>query len=140
MSVVECELIRVILSETQSHQTIVLKEKGGERTMRVAIGPAEAVAIHRAITGERLPRPMTHELLGLVLEALNTRVVRVVINDLRNGTFFGRLILQQDGRTLDVDSRPSDAVALAMQKGAPIFVEDAVLAQAADDYHASDDY
>jgi bifunctional DNase/RNase len=131
---VECELNRVILSETQSHQIIVLKEKGGERAMRVLIGPAEAVAIHRAVTGERLPRPMTHELFGQVLDALGAAVEQVVINDLHDGTFFGRLILQQDGHTYDIDSRPSDAVALAVQKGAPIFVEEVVLAQASKDY------
>jgi len=131
---VECELIRVVLSETQSHQIIVLKEKEGERMMRVAIGPAEAVAIHRAVTGERLPRPMTHELFGQVIDALGAEVVRVVVNDLHDDTFYGRLILQRDGKTYDIDSRPSDAVALAMQKGAPVFVEVKVLQKAAKDY------
>ena len=134
MPLVECDLIRVIMSETRSHQIIVLKEKDGERTMRVAIGPAEAVAIHRAVSGERLPRPMTHELLGVVLDALEVEVARVVVNDLRDKTFFGRLILSQNGRIHDIDSRPSDAVAIAMQKGAPIFVEEGVLKQASQDY------
>lgn len=134
MALVECELVRVIMSETRSHQIIVLKEKDGERAMRVAIGPAEAVAIHRAVSGERLPRPMTHELLGVVLDALEAEVVRVVVNDLRDKTFFGRLILSQNGRIHDIDSRPSDAVAIAMQKGAPIFVEEGVLKQASQDY------
>jgi len=134
VALVECELIRVIMSETRSHQIIVLKEKDGERTMRVAIGPAEAVAIHRAVSGERLPRPMTHELLGVVLDALEAQVLRVVVNDLRDKTFFGRLILSQNGRIHDIDSRPSDAVAIAMQKGAPIFVEEGVLKQASQDY------
>ena len=134
MPLVECDLIRVIMSETRSHQIIVLKEKDGERAMRVAIGPGEAVAIHRAVSGERLPRPMTHELFGQVLDVLEAEVIRVVVNDLREKTFFGRLILRQNGRTYDIDSRPSDAVALAMQKGAPIFVEEDVLAKASKDY------
>jgi bifunctional DNase/RNase len=131
---VECELTRVVLSETQSHQIIVLKERDGERAMRVAIGPPEAVAIRQAVTGERLPRPMTHELFGQVLDTLNVTVERVVINALQDRTFFGRLILDRDGVTYDIDSRPSDAIALAVQKGAPIYVEEEVLAQASTDY------
>ena len=134
MALVECELVRVIMSETRSHQIIVLKEKDGERAMRVAIGPAEAVAIHRAVSGERLPRPMTHELFGVVLDALEAEVLRAVVNDLQDKTFFGRLILRQNGRIHDIDSRPSDAVAIAVQKGAPIFVDEGVLQQASQDY------
>jgi bifunctional DNase/RNase len=131
---VECELIRVILSETQGHQTIVLREKGGERAMRVAIGPLEAAAIHRALTGERPARPMTHDLIVQVLDTLEAQVLQIVINDLREKVFLGRLVLRQNDRTYDIDSRPSDAVALAVQKGAPIFVEETVLAQASKDY------
>ncbi|MCK4374991.1 MAG: bifunctional nuclease family protein, partial [Candidatus Brocadiae bacterium] len=110
---------------------IVLKEKDGERKMPILIGVSEVFAIHRIINDEPPPRPLTHELFGQVLDVLGVSVQRVVINELSQGTYFGRLILSRNGQTFDVDSRPSDAIVLATQKGAPIFVEETVLDEAA---------
>jgi len=131
MALVECELARVVMSETQDRQVIVLKEKNGERMLPILIGTFEVFAIHRTINNQPPPRPLTHELFGSVLDALGVQIERVVVNDLRDMTFFGRIILRQDGKRFDIDSRPSDAIALAVQKGAPIFVEEKVLAEAA---------
>ncbi len=134
MTLVECELSRVIMSETRDHQVLELKERDGERRMPIVIGPFEVWAIHRTINNVPFPRPMTHELFGNVLEALDVRIEKVIINALREGTYYARLILQQNGTTFDIDSRPSDAVALAVQKGAPLFVEEEVLAEASADF------
>ncbi|KPK60355.1 MAG: hypothetical protein AMK73_08185 [Planctomycetes bacterium SM23_32] len=130
MPLVECELARVVMSETRHHQVIVLKERGGEREMAILVGLAEIFALHRVISDEPPPRPLTHELFGSVLDTLGVKVQRVIVNALNDHTYYGRLILQQDGRTFDVDSRPSDAIVLAAQKEAPIFVEEEVLAEA----------
>jgi len=127
MPLIECELSRVVMSETRDRQIVVLKEKDGEREMPIVIGPFEVSAIYRVIYDQPPPRPLTHELFGTVLEALGAKIERVVICDLSDMIFYGRLILSRDGKTYDLDSRPSDAIALAVQKGAPVFVEEAVL-------------
>ncbi|MHC4789128.1 MAG: bifunctional nuclease family protein [Planctomycetota bacterium] len=134
MALVECELNRVIMSEARQHQVIVLKEKEGERKIMIVIGLSEIFAIHRVINNEPPARPQTHELFGEVLEALGVKIEKVIINALEQRTYFGRLILRQNGQTYDVDSRPSDAIALAVQKGAPILVEEEVLKEAARDF------
>lgn len=130
MALVECELTRVVMSETRQKQVIVLKERGGERQVPIVIGWTEVFAIHRFINDEAPPRPLTHELFGRVLDALGVTVERVVVNALSEGTYFGRLVLKRDGQLYDVDSRPSDAIALATQKKAPIFVDETVLKEA----------
>ena len=78
-------------------------------------------------------RPLTHELIGNILRDLDITIDRVIISDLRDRTYYARLILKQNGRTFDIDSRPSDAIALAVQADAPLFVEEAVLERAAED-------
>jgi len=133
MPLVECELARVVMSETHERQAVVLKEKEGDRRMPIVIGPLEVHAIYRAINKQPPPRPLTHELFGNVLDELGVSVVKIVICDLREWTYYGRLILERDGQVFDLDTRPSDAIALAVQKGAPIFVEESVLAEASKD-------
>ncbi len=127
MGAVECKLARIVMSETGDHQVVVLKEKDGERALPIAIGPFEVFAIHRVINDEPPPRPMTHELFGSVLDTLGVTIERVVVTELRDMVYYGMLVLRQNGNTFDVDTRPSDAIALAVQKGAPIFVDSTVL-------------
>lgn len=134
MALVECELAQIVMSETRHHQVIVLKEKNGERKMPILIGVGEVFAIHRIINDEPPARPLTHELFGHVLDVLGVGVQQVVITELNEGTYFGRLILRRDGQTFDVDSRPSDAIVLAVQKAAPIFVEEEVLEEGGRQY------
>jgi len=90
------------------------------------IGIYEATAIDRGIKEYRTPRPLTHDLICSILRSLNAKVERMVVCDLRNQTFYAKLILVQDGKRIEVDSRPSDAMAIAVQTGAPIFVEEKV--------------
>ncbi len=105
----------------------MLKELEGKRSFPIIIGLNEAWAIDRAVKGISTPRPLTHDLITRIIESLNADVERVVISDLRNNTFYAKIVLRQDGNIIEIDSRPSDAVALAMQKNTPIFVASKVL-------------
>jgi len=128
---IRCELIRIMITETGDHQVIVLKEAGGERTFPIVIGFFEAAAIDRRIKGHRMPRPMTHDLLGSVIEAMGGRLAKVVVTDLKDHTFYASLVIERGGEEVLVDARPSDAVALAVAGSTPIFVEDHVLNEVA---------
>jgi hypothetical protein len=121
------ELSRIIISENNEEQVIVLREASGERSFPIVIGIWEAVAIDRNIKGKKTPRPMTHDLLENVITGLEACLERIVVTDLRDRTFFAKLILRKNGLTVEVDSRPSDAIALAVQMRAPIYVEESVL-------------
>ena len=135
---VEMELTRILIAETRDGQIIVLKEKNGTRAFPIVIGYFEAAAIDRHVKEIPMPRPLTHDLLSGVIEAFGGKLERIVINDLRDNTFYGRLIIKRDGETLDVDSRPSDAIALAVKAGAPIFVEEHVLDEVCGSFDLSD--
>ena len=127
---VEVELSKILITETSEHQAIWLREKGGKRTFPILISIFEAIAINRKVRGESTPRPLTHDLLASVIENLDGEVTRVIVNALRRDIYYAKLIIQQNGRTVEVDSRPSDAVALAVRTGSPIFVAEEVLEQA----------
>jgi len=118
-----------MISETEDHQIIVLHESGGERAFPIVIGFFEAAAIDRRLKGHVLPRPMTHDLLASVIEQLDGRLVRIVITALRHHTFYANLVVERSGDEVHIDSRPSDAIALAVANDTPIFVEDHVLEQ-----------
>lgn len=124
---VQVELSRIIINERSEQQVVVLKEKGGARAFPIVIGIYEATAIDRGVKEYRTPRPLTHDLVCSILRTLDVTLERMVICDLRNQTFYAKLVLVQNGRTVEVDSRPSDAIAVAVQMGAPIYVEEKVL-------------
>jgi hypothetical protein len=127
---IRMELSRILITETQDYQLIELREVGGERRFPIVIGLYEAAAIERRLKNAPLKRPQTHELLAGTIEALGGKLERIVINDLREHTFFAKLVIQQDGTTIEVDSRPSDAIALGIANDVPIFVEEHVLTDA----------
>ncbi|MHC4338158.1 MAG: bifunctional nuclease family protein [Planctomycetota bacterium] len=122
----EVELSRIIINETSDQQIIVLKERNGQRSFPIMIGIVEIFAIDRRLKGLKPPRPMTHDLLDNVIENLGASVEKIVINDLRNHTFYARIHLSSDGRTVQIDSRPSDAIALGVASNAPIYVAEHV--------------
>ncbi len=122
----EAELSRIIINETSDQQVIVIKERHGERSFPIVIGIVEIFAIDRRLKGIEPPRPMTHDLLDSVIKGLGARIEKIVINDLRNHTFYAKIHLSLDGRTIEIDSRPSDAIALGVASNAPIFVVDHV--------------
>jgi bifunctional DNase/RNase len=123
---VEVELSKIIINEAVDQQIIVLKELDGHRSFPIVIGMMEILAIDRRLKNIQLPRPMTHDLLENVIDQIGGEVEKVVINDLSNGTFYARLHINSDGETVEVDSRPSDAIALGVGVGAPIFVDEQV--------------
>lgn len=130
---IEVELSRIIINERSDQQVIVLKEKEGQRAFPILIGIYEATAIDRGIKEYRTPRPLTHDLICSILRGLNVTLKRMVVSDMRNRTFYATLVLEQDGRTLEVDSRPSDAIAISVQLGTPIFVEEKVFEEVSKD-------
>ena len=127
----EAELSRIIINEMSDQQVIVIKERNGERSFPIVIGIVEIFAIDRRLKGISPPRPMTHDLLASVIENLGARIEKIVINDLRQHTFFARIHLSMNGRTIEIDSRPSDAIALCAATKAPIFVAEHVFEQTA---------
>jgi hypothetical protein len=120
--------IRVSLMNYQ--RVVILKEKGTNRYLPIWIGPAEADAIAVKLQNMELARPLTHDLLQSVINALGASVDFVVVNDLQNDTFYAKLSLSVDGVKVEVDSRPSDALALAVRAGVPIYAEESVLEKA----------
>ena len=123
---VKVELSRIIINEAVDQQVIVLKEVAGDRSFPIVIGMPEILAVDRRLKDIELPRPMTHDLLGNVIEQMGGKVKKVVINDLRDHTFYAILHIDMDGGKIEVDSRPSDAIALGTGVEAPIFVDERV--------------
>ena len=119
---IEVELSRIIINETSDQQIIVLKERHGHRSFPIVIGIVEIFAIDRRLKGIKPPRPMTHDLLDSTIENLGAKIEKIVINDLRNHTFYAKIHLSSNGRTVKIDSRPSDAIALSVASNAPIYV------------------
>ncbi len=122
------ESIRVSMLNYQ--RVVILKEKAAERYLPIWIGPAEADAIAVKLQEVTVPRPLTHDLLGSVINALGASVNSIIVCDLRNDTFYAKILLAVNGKNIEVDSRPSDAIALAVRVKAPIYAEDAVLDKA----------
>ncbi|MDI6858250.1 MAG: bifunctional nuclease family protein [Dehalococcoidia bacterium] len=122
------ESIRVSLVNYQ--RVVILKEKGAERYLPIWIGPAEAEAIAVRLQEVSVARPLTHDLLRSVIDALGAQISYILVNDLANDTFYARLYLDVDGKAVEIDSRPSDAIALAVRANVPIFAEEAVLDRA----------
>jgi len=122
------ESIRVSMLNYQ--RVVILKEKMAERYLPIWIGPAEADAIAVKLQDVSVPRPLTHDLLGSVISALGASVNSIIVNDLRNDTFFAKIVLSVDGKQIEVDSRPSDAIALAVRVKVPIYAEETVLDKA----------
>ncbi len=136
--VVRMELSRIFIREMTDMQIIELTEVDGDRTFPIVIGLPEAFAIERRLKGIEIPRPQTHDLLASVMRHLGGRLRKIVINDLVDGTFYARLVIEQDGECVEIDSRPSDAIALGVAENVPIYVAEEVLAQTEAD--ASSDF
>ena len=120
--------IRVSLMNYQ--RVVILREKGTNRYLPIWIGPSEADAIAVKLQNVELSRPLTHDLLQSVITTLGASVDYIVVSGLKDDTFYANLALSVDGEKLDIDSRPSDALALAVRVGAPIYAEEAVLEKA----------
>jgi uncharacterized protein len=127
---IQVELATIIIQDKNDDHAIVLREKGGVRQIPILIGYVEATSIQMRITGIEYPRPLTHDLLVSVIESLDAAVQSVLIDDLKDGTYFAKLqVKNKQGQTILVDCRPSDGVAVAVRLKTPIFVEENVMQQ-----------
>jgi bifunctional DNase/RNase len=122
------ESIRVSMMNYQ--RVVILREKGAERYLPIWIGPTEADAIAIKLQGVAVPRPLTHDLLESVVTALGALVNSIIVCDLHDDTFYAKVILEVNGKQIEVDSRPSDAMALAVRAKAPIYAVESVLDKA----------
>jgi len=127
---IEMELNKIVIDEKRHDQLIVLKEKGGLRVLPIVIGLNEASAIKLKISGFNPPRPLTHDLIYIMLKDLNAGVEKIIIDKLEETTFHAKIVIKTGSGDLRIiDARPSDSVALAVRFHAPIFVEEAIVKQ-----------
>jgi len=123
------ELSRIIISEINEQQLIYLKEVDGDRQFPILIGLFEATSIDRRVKQQHTPRPLTHDLLVSTVESLGAELQDVVISELKEHTYYAKLRVRQDGELIEIDSRPSDAIAVAVtcDPQLPIYVSEEVL-------------
>ena len=126
---VRMQLARIVIvdSENEKASMIVLREVDGDRAFPILIGINEAYAIDRRSKGQGLERPLTHDLLLDLIEGLGGKLERIVINELKEQTFYARLVIRLNGELREIDSRPSDALALGAGTSVPVFVDESVL-------------
>lgn len=127
---VQMELSRIIISDTGDQQIIYLKEVDGERMFPIVIGLFEATSIDRRVKKVDSQRPQTHDLLAATIEQMGGEVQDIYISELRDHTYYAKLRIRHDGELIEVDSRPSDAIAVAVTVEAPIFVSEEVIDEA----------
>ena len=127
---IEMTIDSIRVSPMNYQHLVLLKEKQADRYLPIWIGPAEAEAIAIKLQNVDIARPLTHDLLGSVIGTLGAAVNFIVVNDLRNDTFYAKITINTDGKQIEIDSRPSDAIALAVRVLAPIYAEEAVLEKA----------
>ena len=126
---IEVELAQIIINEEVDQQIIVLRELNGQRAFPIVIGMPEILAIDRRLKGIALPRPLTHDLLEKTIEQMGGKVDKVIINDLREHTFFATIYVRQGEAVVQIDSRPSDAIAVAAGLRTPLYVAEQVFEQ-----------
>ena len=105
---------------------VILKDLEGKRYLPILIGPFEATAIAHALEGTAVPRPLSHDLMRTLLESLSAKLEQIVIHDIKDSTFFAKLVVRSNGEVQEIDARPSDGIALALRMQAPIFVSDKI--------------
>lgn len=137
---VELKVLTLIVTGTGSPSFLVLQpleelvSEGKSRVVPICVGPAEALGLGAVLESARFVRPMTHDLMLDALTNLDARIDHVLINDMKDGTFYARLCLAQHGRLIDLDARPSDAIALALRQASPVYIDEDVLERASFPY------
>ena len=127
---IEVTIASIRVSLMSQNRIVELREEGGDRILPIWIGPFEAESITLQLQSVDVPRPLTHDLLKSMITLLGAEVQQVIINDLNNDTFYARIVLDVDGDDIEVDSRPSDAIALAVRCSVPVVVADHVMDKA----------
>lgn len=130
MREIECELSKIIINEGQEGQIVWLQEKAGKRAFAIVVGFFEASSLRDRVREFVPPRPMTHHLVSNCIRDLGGKLDRVLISELKENTYYARLVVRQDGGIVEVDARPSDALVIAVQEKVPVFVADDVLSEA----------
>ncbi|HLW68229.1 MAG TPA: bifunctional nuclease family protein [Gemmataceae bacterium] len=130
---VQMELRRIIISEMHDQQVIMLREVDGDRSFPIVIGIFEATSIDRRVKNIPAPRPLTHDLVANVVDQLGGEFQDVIISELREHTYYAKLRIRKEGELIEVDSRPSDAIALAVTARVPIYVNEDVLNELANE-------
>jgi uncharacterized protein len=128
--VIEATIESIRVSMVTQHRVVILKQVDAERYLPIWIGSHEADAIALELQQVTVARPLTHDLLKTVISELGAIVTSIVVSDLKDDTFYARVVMDQEGRLAEVDSRPSDAIALAVRVKVPIYVEEAVMDKA----------
>ena len=127
---IEVKVAGVMFDNQSNSPVMLLKEMDGNKVLPIFIGPIEATAIAYALENVKLVRPMTVDLLKLIVDGLKAKVKRVIVSSLKDDTFYAEIIIENDGKLLSVDARPSDSVGLAVRTKAPIYVADNIMATA----------
>jgi bifunctional DNase/RNase len=130
LAMIEMSIDSIRVSLMNYQRVVILKEKASDRYLPIWIGPAEAEAIAIKLQGVAVPRPLTHDLLNSAIDTLGAAVSSIIVNDLKNDTFYAKIIMDVDGKSVELDSRPSDALALAVRTGVPIFADESVMDKA----------
>ena len=121
---IEFELSRIIIDEAKKEQVIILKEKKGVKFLPIVVGSSEAASIRMPLNGFRPPRPLTHDLVCSIVNILNAKLQKVVIDGLVEDTFHAKLYLMTNAGIKIIDTRPSDAIALAVRMKSPLYIEE----------------
>jgi len=123
MGLIQVKVSGIAFDREREHPVVMLKSPDSEEVLPIWIGPAEATSIYMELAGRTFERPMTHDLLRIVVEELGGRVVSIEITGLQNDTYFARIVLQREGELFFIDARPSDSIALALRAEAPVYVD-----------------
>ncbi|HZL71836.1 MAG TPA: bifunctional nuclease family protein [Planctomycetota bacterium] len=127
---IEMNIKGLMIDPITNMPIIILRDQEGQRILPIWVGVFEANAIALQIENVQTPRPMTHDLLKNIIDDLSAQVERIVVTELKENTFYARIHLRKNGHSIEVDARPSDAIALALRTRSPIFVEEAVIQNA----------
>ena len=128
---IEVKIDSIRVSLMSNHRVVILKDLESERYLPIWIGPYEAEAITIQLQEVEVARPLTHDLLKTTITELGGKIIHVLVNELRSDTFYAHIVVERDGKRMEIDSRPSDAIALAVRAQVPIYVEESVMEHAA---------
>ena len=127
---IEVKIDSIRVSLMSNHRVVILKDLVSERYLPIWIGPYEAEAITIQLQEVEVARPLTHDLLKTTITELGGKIVHVIVNELRSDTFYANIVVERNGKRMEIDSRPSDAIALAVRANVPIYVEESVMEHA----------
>ena len=128
---IEVKIDSIRVSLMSNHRVVILKDLESERYLPIWIGPYEAEAITIQLQEVEVARPLTHDLLKTTITEMGGKIIHVIVNELRSDTFYAHIVVERNGKRMEIDSRPSDAIALAVRANVPIYVEESVMEHAA---------